>query len=370
MMQKSIYLILFFIILSLITVLIVVNQANKYKKPQVILIGATGKQGQAYFNVLKDRVDFVAFVVSSKSPSNKDKQFFLELAKQSNIQIFESVEDLKNGMSHKTVDFEVGILAVPHHLHKEFTTLLLQANKIVIKEKPLALNYSEVEYYENLAKTKELPIFTIVQRHFQLSLQEAKKELYLIGKPLMFSYQYCFNLPTVTSGWRADKLKSGGGVVIDMGYHIIDIVNDFFGVPIVNKISAVFNFYYEEMLQKTLEDEAFIHFDYLDGLQGEIKLSRHDIAKEEFIIKGSLGLMRIDMDGYEIYDLYNNLIKFYKSTQTKVQNNLAMLDSYVQHRHNKKYMNAELMRHKNNIYIIDRIYKVATLNNKIIRGSL
>ena len=76
------------------------------------------------------------------------------------------------------------------------------------------------------------------------------------------------------------------------------------------------------------------------------------------------------MDGYEIYDLYNNLIKFYKSTQTKVQNNLAMLDSYVQHRHNKKYMNAELMRHKNNIYIIDRIYKVATLNNKIIRGSL
>ena len=37
---------------------------------------------------------------------------------------------------------------------------------------------------------------------------------------------------------------------------------------------------------------------------------------------------------------------------------------------NKKYMNAELMRHKNNIYIIDRIYKVATLNNKIIRGSL
>lgn len=368
--KKNIYLILAFSALSLIAVVVFAIRLNKNKKPQVVLIGATGKQGQAYFNVLKDSVDFVAFVVSSKKSLKEDRRCFLEFAEQNNIQVFESIEGLKEGMSNKTVDFEVAILAVPHDLHREYTALLLQANKIVLKEKPLAINYSEIEYYENLLNTKDLPIFTIVQRHFNASLQNAKKDLYLIGEPLSFSYEYCFNLPSVTSGWRAEKSKSGGGVVIDMGYHIIDIVNDFFGMPIVNKTSAFFNFYYEDMFQKILEDEAFIHFEYLNGLQGQIKLSRHDFAKEEFLIKGSLGLMKIDIGHYEIYDLNNNLIKLSKSTQTKAQNNFTMLDSYIRHRHDKNYLNEELLRHKNNVYIIDQIYKVAKINNNIIQRSL
>lgn len=369
-MRENIFLIGLFIASCLTTILIVSIKLNEKKKPTVILIGATGKQGQAYFNVLKEDVKFVAFVVSAQGVFNKNRQDLLDAAVRDNIQVFEGIEELKRAMRNKEIDFEIAIIATPHHLHKEFTTLLLKNNKTIIKEKPLALNYQEVEYYEEVLQSEELPIFTIVQRHFQESLQEAKKDLHLIGKPLSFFYEYYFNLPSVTSGWRAEKLKSGGGVVIDMGYHIVDIVNDFFGMPILNETEVTFGFCYEDMFEKQLEDEAIIHLSYASKLKGEIKLSRHNFAKEECIIKGTLGTMKVDLHHYEIYDIHNNLIKLYKSTQTKAQNNFAMLDSYIRNRHNKKYQDQELMRHKNNIYIIDNIYKVATLNNHITGTSL
>ncbi|MFA6065671.1 MAG: Gfo/Idh/MocA family oxidoreductase [Candidatus Babeliaceae bacterium] len=338
----------------------------KHKKPKAILIGAAGKQGQEYFNLLKNDIEFMAFVVSPNTFQDIEKQSFLEAAMRGNIKIFVGIEELKQAISNNQINFEVAFIAIPHHLHEEFTTLLLRDNKIIIKEKPLALNSQEVVTYEKISKIKQPPIFTIVQRHFQASLIEAKKDLHLIGRPLSFSYEYCFNLPMMTPGWRANRLKSGGGVLIDMGYHIIDVVNDFFGMPIISEINATFGFCYNEMFKAKLEDKAIISFNYPSGLKGEIKLSRHDFRKEEFIITGALGVMRINAINYVIYDLNGNVIKSYESTQTKSQNKLDMLNIYLKNRHNEKYIDQELKRHKNNVYIIDQIYKVAQLNHTIL----
>jgi len=357
---------IYFSLLSLITITAFSITLHKYRqKPRAILVGACGKQGQEYFHLLKDTVEFTAFIVSGNTQYNTEQHKLLEMAQQNNIAIISGVKGLKKAIDLNSIDFTTAFIAIPHHLHEEFTSLLLASNKIIIKEKPLALTYQELYKYSSIAKTEQLPLLTIVQRHFQSSLVEAKKNLHLIGIPLSFSYEYSFDLPQMTAGWRADHIQSGGGVVIDMGYHIIDVVHDFFGMPDLNKTKAIFSFYHNEMLIKKLEDEAIIDLTYLSGLHGTITLSRHKTRNEKFIIHGTLGSIEIDPMSYEIRDKNNTILKSYKATQTKQQNKLEMLTSYLENRNNSAYINRELTRHKGNVAIIDHIYTRAQLKDSI-----
>ena len=68
---------------------------------------------------------------------------------------------------------------------------------------------------------------------------------------------------------------------------------------------------------------------------------------------------------YEISDKNNKIIKLYKATQTKQQNKLEMLTSYLENRNNSAYINRELTRHKGNVAIIDHIYTRAQLKDSI-----
>ena len=48
------------------------------------------------------------------------------------------------------------------------------------------------------------------------------------------------NLDRTVLGWRADRSISGGGATLDLGYHIIDLINHLFGLP--NRVYAQLNY--------------------------------------------------------------------------------------------------------------------------------
>jgi|GEM_PF-4030196 len=326
-------------------------------RAKIIVIGATGKQGEEYCDILKDFADIAAFVVS---PSF-DEQKRVTLAKQLNIPILVGVDGLNEAIAQQQVNFDTALVTVPHDQHRVFTIPLLQSGKVIIKEKPLAMNYQEfLDYEAACPDSSTIPLLTIVQRRFQPSLEEAKKDIRLIGNPLTFSYDYMFKLPEVTSGWRADKSKSGGGVVLDMGYHPLDVVNDFFGTP--DSVEASFDFCYPEMREQDLEDRAVMNFIYPSGIEGTVQLSRQDQAKEEFFIRGTTGTITITPAKYVVHDLGQKLIKSFEppiSPNPKRLIKETMLRAYLNNRFNGPYIAKELARHKNTLRIIDRIYRVA-----------
>ncbi|WP_410169425.1 Gfo/Idh/MocA family protein [Acinetobacter haemolyticus] len=58
-----------------------------------------------------------------------------------------------------------------------------------------------------------------------------------MGKPYALQYDY-FLSHNKTVGWRSKKELACGGVLLDMGYHIIDTINSFFG-EIIEQILIV-----------------------------------------------------------------------------------------------------------------------------------
>lgn len=122
------------------------------------------------------------------------------------------------------VDFDIALVCVPHTMHAKITLPLLNSGKVVIKEKPLATSIEEANLYN-----ENMNLFTIVQKQFNPMFIKGKEKIESIGR--IYNYNYSYNLPfaEMTKGWRANFDISQGGVLLDMGYHVLDILLTYFG---------------------------------------------------------------------------------------------------------------------------------------------
>lgn len=236
-------------------------------KPKAVLIGAAGKQGKEYWELLQDTVEWVG--VADHTASS------LDFEPASSIVVVNSWKELVASTA-----FDVAVLTLPHQAHFEVTEGLLRVGKHVIKEKPFAVSMADAQKLIALSKAANRSLFTITQRPFLPSFSHLEHALSSVGKPFWFVYQYHMNLAEPTSGWRAIRELSHGGVLLDMGYHILDVLVRIFGKP--DFVRARFSYCFEEMQLRSLEDAADIALTYRgDGLQGTIHLSRHHYRKVE-----------------------------------------------------------------------------------------
>lgn len=277
----------------------------------------------------------VAFVINKTLPESIAK-----FAEESGAIIIEGGDIDK---LIETVSFDTAIVLLPHVLHKAVTEKLQTAGKYIIKEKPLALSREQASTYS--------PLFTTTQRTTAFTFLSAKADLKDLGTLKSFRYTYTFNLDKPTSGWRADPIQSGGGVVIDMGYHVLDVVFDFFGMPL--EVKSICEFKYPETKAACLEDSCYIEMDYPDGLSGVVILDRHAKTKcEAFEIYGTEGYIKITPHVYELRvgDYIKRIIE-----QTKPQMIQDIFDVCLtpgQHVVNKQFeRNLQVMT------IIDKIYE-------------
>lgn len=285
----------------------------------IVVIGAGSAKGQDYLAAMLERsktTKIVAVVVNKTIPDQVQKwavEHQWKVIRDGNIQ--KLVE---------TVDFDTAIVSLPHDQHAYVTRKLLELGKYIIKEKPLGMDVQEVSYYQScIQQRKCLPIFTTLQRSTHPLFLQARADLPLIGKLQTFTYTYAFNLPNQTSGWRADPAKSGGGVVLDMGYHAIDVLVQFFGSPL--SVQSNFGYAYSDMMKNGLEDRAEIRMCYPE-FSGTLILDRHASKKEEwFTIKASKGSIRLSPTSYELY-LGESCVKRVELTLSKTEIIQKMLD--------------------------------------------
>lgn len=176
-------------------------------------------------------------------------------------------------------------ICLPHDQHLEVVELALKNGIHIFKEKPFAHDLEEANKIANLFKQSHSKIMTVSQRRFHKTYLEAKNHIGEIGQIKYVLATYSFNKPT--SGWRKNKKASGGGVIIDSGYHLIDLLLYYFGLPETVKceLSKLSN-----DLSCETEDYALIELDYADGNNVQLILNRlAETKKEEIIIYGELG---------------------------------------------------------------------------------
>ena len=133
------------------------------------------------------------------------------------------------------------IVAVPNFHHKPITIAALQARKDVLLEKPMSLNSQECDEIIKAANDcGRIVQIGMVHRYtavgesaIQIGRREQLGRLYHIKAHL---YQRR-GVPGL-GGWFTTKRMSGGGVLIDIGVHLLDLALCVAGFPRIQEVSG------------------------------------------------------------------------------------------------------------------------------------
>jgi predicted dehydrogenase len=201
-------------------------------------------------------------------------------------------ENFSQLLSYEDLDFVV--ITTPHNLHKEIVELAIKNRVHILKEKPFATSLNEALYiktiYDGCNKVK---LMINLQRRFNPVYTQFFKFKEKIGTPFFIEAKYTLFVDNPGEGWRGCRDLAGGGCIIDMGYHIIDLIIWYFKLP--DRIIADFSSAATPEKCYDTEDTALIAFGYDSGLYGTLLLSRFYPPKTEYIkVIGSQGIVEIE----------------------------------------------------------------------------
>ncbi|RLJ02755.1 MAG: gfo/Idh/MocA family oxidoreductase [Candidatus Aenigmatarchaeota archaeon] len=200
-------------------------------------------------------------------------------------------ENYKELLSREALDFVV--IATPHDTHKPITEEAFKHGIHVLKEKPFARSLKEALYLRDLAEKYETTLMIVAQRRFNPIYTTFFQLKDQIGEPFFIEAKYSLFIEKPYIGWRGDRKRAGGGCIIDMGYHIIDILIWYFGLP--DRVHAEFSTKACPEINYKAEDTATILFSYGVGLYGNLVLSRYYPPKSEYIkLIGSRGIIEVE----------------------------------------------------------------------------
>ncbi|MXP68017.1 Gfo/Idh/MocA family protein [Pantoea sp. Aalb] len=128
-----------------------------------------------------------------------------------------------------TIKPNVILIALPHNNYYEVIKFCSCFPMKIIKEKPFALTLSQSKIFSDFSRNENFKIFTVCQKRYTTSYQILKKEIQKTKENIShFKIRYTIPSKNPNGCWRSQYSTSGGGVWIDMGYHVIDIINYFF----------------------------------------------------------------------------------------------------------------------------------------------
>ncbi|HTE22490.1 MAG TPA: Gfo/Idh/MocA family oxidoreductase [Candidatus Limnocylindria bacterium] len=197
----------------------------------------------------------------------------------------------------------MAIIAVPHDCYLDIIRDLCRRRIYFLKEKPLARNLSEAQTILAIPGFAKYGFIATQRRHSSL-YQKAQLSLKDLGKPYLFTAVYKLNIESPHAGWRGSAERAGGGCLIDMGYHIIDQMLWWFGMP--QELTAHISALAVPDATYDAEDTATISFQYQSGMHGVILLSRAAGEKrEEYSVYGQHGYLEGTKRRLAIYDRHN-----------------------------------------------------------------
>ena len=157
-----------------------------------------------------------------------------EMAKTLKVKCYRSEEELLSDPEINAV-----YIATPAYLHYPQTMKALHAGRHVLVEKPLATSLTECEAMVVGAEEEELNLGVGYMMRFHGLHQKLRKMLAegKLGKPVLGRAQLSCWYPPIEGAWRQDPIQGGGGSFIDMGNHLLDVLEYIFASP-VSEISC------------------------------------------------------------------------------------------------------------------------------------
>ena len=165
-------------------------------------------------------------------------------------------DNIQELLADKSIDAVV--VAVPNRWHKDLAIEALRAGKDVLLEKPMGLNVAEcAEINAVAAESGKILQIGLVYRFS--SVGQAAKSVVESGDlgNIYHAKAHLFRRRGVPGlgGWFTTKDVSGGGPLIDLGVHVIDITTWLMGRPDAKRVSGkVYSHFGKQMKDYVFED--------------------------------------------------------------------------------------------------------------------
>ena len=226
------------------------------------------------------------FQIIAVSESNKETQKDIPAG----IEIFDNYQDLI-----ADAELDIIFISLPNKFAAGATLLSLQKGLHVFCEKPPAKTLSELINVQNiLSKHPSLKLMYGFNHRFHLSVEEAKSIINkntfgkiinmkgVYGKSQMISFNQ--------TDWRTKREESGGGILLDQGIHMLDLMRYLSG----QDFTEIFSFIDNAFWSFDVEDNAYVLMKSRDGVVAQLHSSatqwRHVFNLEITLEKGSLVL--------------------------------------------------------------------------------
>jgi UDP-N-acetylglucosamine 3-dehydrogenase len=142
----------------------------------------------------------------------------------------------------KNQDVDAVIIALPTHLHKSCVFDAIEAGKDVLLEKPLARNPEEGRAIVRIAEKQGRKLMVGYHLRFAPQFRGLKEQLIagslgevqtaigtFVGTGPMIMHRSDGHSPRPVPTWWLDKNLTGGGVLMDLGCHVVNLLRWYLG---------------------------------------------------------------------------------------------------------------------------------------------
>ena len=183
---------------------------------------------------------------------------------------------------------DVIYIASPNVFHREHTILAAEAGKHVFCQKPMGINAAQCREMIEVCRSKGVKLGVGFCYPFG-GAQQRTKELIKEGAIGQVSYLHIsFNLGGYTPetvGWRCDPKLSGGGPLMDIAPHMINLACFFLD----DKVKSVMAYVKPEKTKTKVETDVTALLEFVGGARASIDTSFVRANRHNYTVVGNEG---------------------------------------------------------------------------------
>ena len=204
------------------------------------------------------------------------------------------------------------VIATPSALHAEQSVAAFEAGAAVFCQKPLGRSAAEVEAVLAAAEGADRLLGVDLSYRHTAAMQAIRDHIAEIGTPFVADLTF-HNAYGPGAAWFWDSKLSGGGCLIDLGVHLVDLALWLFDFPAVERATATLLRDGRPVRKDEVEDFALGELALANGVNVRVACSWNLNAGRDAVIEatiyGTEGGAQMRNEGGSFFDFTADLFK-------------------------------------------------------------
>lgn len=197
---------------------------------------------------------------------------------------------------------DIAIVATPNSSHSKITGECLRRRIHVLCEKPMATSVEECQSMINASESGHAKLmighYMRYTSNLLITKQLVKDKIIKNIRTIECTSGYVFHWPSVSNFYDSYEM-SGGGVLIDFGVHLVDLI-----YWLTGQESTLLSYRVKDTGTSKIEKDVEVELEQANGPSCTIILSRTKKLSNTLQINGDNGWLKVYLDNYQNLDLY------------------------------------------------------------------